>query len=144
MGAAKSQPKAKDTERRKDLLGLSKCPQHHVQPTPHRRGGRGALLCVHGRSELPAASPHPPGIALLWGKVLLGDPCPFWTGLKPQQEHKRSLSHFPLSFKETEMMPILKVCLPRDSRPSDERMLNPRTAEHYFYRFRASYPMRNF
>ena len=144
MGAAKSQPKAKATERTKDLLGLRKCPQLHVQLAPHHWGGQGAPLHTPGRSKLPAPSPGPPGIVPV-SKARLRDPYPFWTRLKPQQEHKNSLPHFPLSFKVTKIMPILKVCLPGDLRSSDEtRMLKPRTAEYYFYHFCTSCPMRNF
>jgi len=38
MGAAKSQPKAKGSERRKDLLGLRKCPQDHAPPASYHPG----------------------------------------------------------------------------------------------------------
>lgn len=38
LGAAKSQPKEKGAGRRKDLVGLSKSPQHPAQPAPHLLG----------------------------------------------------------------------------------------------------------
>lgn len=52
LGAAKSQAKAKGAERRKDLVGLSKCPQHPAQPAPHPHPR--ASLSALGRDQLSA------------------------------------------------------------------------------------------
>lgn len=118
--------------------------KHQAQQGSHLRGGQGAPLHGPSRNELPASSPGLLALPFYW-KAWLREPYPLWTGLKPQQEHKISLPHFPLLFQETEMMPISKVCLPRDLRSSDAtRMLKPRTAECYLYRFCTSCPMRSF
>lgn len=58
LGAAKSQPKARDAERRKDLVGLSKRPQHPAQPAPHPPA-QGIPGCPW-QAQAPSTLPRPP------------------------------------------------------------------------------------
>lgn len=88
LGAAKSQPKAKGAERRKDLVGLSKCPQCPAQPGTHPQPR--PSLCALGRDKISAPSPGLPGIAPP-SKAMLGATCPSHTSLKFQQGHKTFL-----------------------------------------------------
>lgn len=86
--------------------------------SPQPRTSLGAL----GRDKLSAASPGLPGIAPL-SKALLGATCPSHTSSKSQQEHTTSLPGFHLSVKEPKIIPLFKVCSPRDLRFPDEIML---------------------